>query len=272
MPDYHPQADLAPRDVVARGILQEMEKTGSPNVFLDARQLPGEYLKERFPRIFQTCLSYGLDITKQLVPIAPSMHFMMGGVQSSIEGAASIDGLFTAGEVACAGIHGANRLASNSLLEGLVFGKKVGEYAGETSTKRLLLPSEQLEKMKKGLLDKEIGPQIPASGLSQARSDLQKIMWEGAGIIRDHRGIKRVLSFIQEWEWVLKGTYQTGPEIELKNLFLLGKMIAEACLLREESVGAHFRADSKTQNNLRDRHILLKWDQSNCTVESRISS
>jgi L-aspartate oxidase len=260
MKKFHPDAEMAPRDVVARAIWQEMQNSGTPCVFLDVTHLSKDFIKGRFPKIYQTCLSYGLDIVEQMIPVAPSMHFMMGGMKVSVDGSSSVEGLFGAGEVACVGVHGANRLASNSLLEGLVFGKKVGDFAGQASENLALPAKDQLKKIQKTLLSGGEVNEISNAEISSIRKDLQQTMWEGIGIVRDQKGIERTLSFIQKWEWILKGTYQNQPKLELKNLLLLGKCISTASLLREESVGAHSRKDSN-----------LRWVQSNCTVEVLIS-
>ena len=127
MPDYTPQGDLAPRDVVARSIVYEMKKTGSDRVFLDVTHLPPHTITTRFPHIYRFCLDHGLDITKGLVPVAPAAHYMIGGVKTNSWGETNIAGLFATGEVACTGVHGANRLASNSLLEAIVFSKRIVE-------------------------------------------------------------------------------------------------------------------------------------------------
>ena len=136
MPEYHPLGELAPRDVVSRAIFEEMKKTHSSNVYLDITFKGREYLEARFPNIFKTCLSYGIDISKDMIPIAPTEHYCMGGIRADVNGRTNINGFFTCGECACNGIHGANRLASNSLLEGLVFGRLIGEQVDELAQKR----------------------------------------------------------------------------------------------------------------------------------------
>src|SRR5262249_15010847 len=129
MQRYHPQAELAPRDVVSRSIVEEMKRTGGRRVFLDLTHLDATFLRERFPKIYDTCLRYGFDITRDLLPVSPAAHYIMGGVRTDIEGRTSLPGLSAAGEVACTGVHGANRLASNSLLEGLVLGARAANAA-----------------------------------------------------------------------------------------------------------------------------------------------
>ncbi|HEY0384954.1 MAG TPA: L-aspartate oxidase, partial [Pyrinomonadaceae bacterium] len=131
MPRYHERAELAPRDVVSRSIVAEMQRTGTRTVYLDMTALDARYLVNRFPKIYETCLRYGLDITKDLLPVSPASHYCMGGVRTDLEGRSSLPGLYAAGEVSCTGVHGANRLASNSLLEGLVFGARAGRAAAQ---------------------------------------------------------------------------------------------------------------------------------------------
>ena len=125
MPGYHPMAELAPRDVVSRAIFEEIQKNETTHVFLDISHKDTEYLRNRFPNIYKTCLGYGIDITKDRIPVAPAEHYCMGGIQTDAWGRTGVEGFYACGEAACNGIHGANRLASNSLLEGLVFGKRL---------------------------------------------------------------------------------------------------------------------------------------------------
>jgi L-aspartate oxidase len=136
MKSYHPDAELAPRDVVSRAIISQMVRTKSPNVYLDLTHLNSDFVKRRFPRIYATCLQYAVDITKELIPVSPAAHYVMGGIKTDVNGVTNIKGLFAAGEVACTGVHGANRLASNSLLEGLVFGARTGRAAAEYGSER----------------------------------------------------------------------------------------------------------------------------------------
>ena len=171
MEDYTPMAELAPRDVVSRAIISEMVKTGSNHVYLDLRHMGKEYVTKRFPRIYATCLRYGIDITEDLVPVSPAAHYFMGGVKTTLDGETNIRGLYAAGEVACTGVHGANRLASNSLLEGLVFGARAGAAA-----------------LKSSVTPREAAGYEPRAdtieGCEAIRSSLRTMMWEKAGIIR----------------------------------------------------------------------------------------
>ena len=150
MKNYHPDAELAPRDVVSRAILSQMVRTKSAHVYLDLTHLDSAFIKKRFPRIYATCLQYNVDITSELIPVSPAAHYSMGGVKTDNDGATSVKGLYAAGEVACTGVHGANRLASNSLLEGLVFGARAGRAAAmyglqQGEAKLTTLPSSAQE-------------------------------------------------------------------------------------------------------------------------------
>jgi L-aspartate oxidase len=232
MERYHPSAELAPRDVVSRAIAAEMAATRARHVFLDLRHLDAEFVRKRFPRIYATCLQYGVEITRELVPVCPAMHYMMGGVRTDLHGATAVPGLYAAGEVACTGLHGANRLASNSLLEGLVYGARAGEAAAASAAPAGAAPPEA------ALPPIHI---IPAH--DEIRGDLRRLMWEKVGIIRTEQGLTEALDRFREWEFVLENAYMTRRELELKNMIQTGGVIARAALERRQSVGAHFRSD-----------------------------
>lgn len=169
MPRYHALAELAPRDVVSRSMVMEMRRTGAPHVFLDVRRLDPDLLRKRFPRIFKTCLRYGIDLTKDLVPVHPAAHYAMGGIRTGLDGRTSLARLYAAGEAASTGVHGANRLASNSLLEGLVFGARAGAAMRECAGAPLLEPSAVGE------------PRFPCA----SADDLRALAWESCGIVRN---------------------------------------------------------------------------------------
>ncbi|HYA12107.1 MAG TPA: L-aspartate oxidase [Thermodesulfovibrionales bacterium] len=252
MEDYHPMAELAPRDIVSRAIISEMVKTRSDYVYLDLTHLGKEFLKKRFPRIYSTCLQYNIDITKELVPVSPAAHYLMGGVKTDTTGATNIKGLYAAGEVACTGVHGANRLASNSLLEGLVFGARTGEAALGN-----LLSKKQLE-----LSIKEIAHYAsPVTRYSsvpdheEIRHELRKIMWERVGIIRCRESLSHAKERLRGWSFIQKETPFTRRELELKNMLVVAQLITEAALYREGSVGAHFRSDYPERGEGWQRHI-----------------
>jgi L-aspartate oxidase len=248
MEGYHEMAELAPRDVVSRAIISEMVKTGSDHVYLDLRHMGKEFVKNRFPRIYATCLQYDVDITEDLVPVSPAAHYIMGGVRTDINGATNIKGLYAAGEVACTGVHGANRLASNSLLEGLVYGARTGKAALSSGVA-----------MKKMCLSELEASAIRDS--DEIKRALRKLMWEKAGIIRCAVSLKeakeRLLSF-----WHITGrNYRSRTDLELKNMITVSGIIVEAALIRKGSVGAHYRSDYKNRGKDWQRHI--RWDKTN---------
>jgi L-aspartate oxidase len=249
MPDYSPENEMAPRDVVTRGILFEMQKTHSDRVFLDITHLAPRLITTRFPHIYRFCMDHGLDITRGLIPVAPAAHYMMGGVKTNSWGEASVKGLFAVGETACTGLHGANRLASNSLLEVLVFGKRVVE--------------KEIDKTG------EDGPgvgdltyyHLPARDVSSMSlvgcTALQSLMWENVGIIRGGDALDRAANTIGAWEKCLEKPSDRSS-YELDNLVLTGRLVAEAALIRKESRGAHYRTDYPEPSADWVRHIVLK--------------
>ncbi len=249
MKDYTPEAEIASRDVVARSILFEMRKTSSDRVFLDVTHLPAKLVTNRFPTIFKYCLDHGLDITKGLVPVAPAAHYMMGGVKTNTWGETSISGLFAAGEVACTGVHGANRLASNSMLEVLIFSKRIIEKSQEKGVKSA--PRQMQETVV--TLDNHLNlPSAPAISLRA----LQELMWQKVGIIREGPGLLKAVEMLEAWHRVLPEPTDR-PSYELNNLVLTGRLVAEAALIREESRGAHFRSDYPLHSQSWEKHITF---------------
>lgn len=229
MSRYDERQELAPRDVVTRAIVSEMRRTGSRNVLLDMTALDAEFLKERFPKIYETCEYYGLDITKDKLPISPASHYCMGGVRTDLHGRTTLPGLYAAGEVACTGVHGANRLASNSLLEGLVFGARAGEAAAAENLEDTEKPTDA---RKPGARETDIG-----KGISTAvRKRVKRIMWERVGIVREREAL---LAALAEFEQISRANLSTSS-----NKFVtLAKLVATAALWREESRGGHYRSD-----------------------------
>lgn len=235
MPDYTPEGDLAPRDIVARSMLYETEKTGSDRVFIDITHLPPSVTTTRFPHIYRFCLDHGLDITKGLIPVAPAAHYMMGGVKVNNWGETNIAGLFAAGETACSGVHGANRLASNSMLEVVVFSKKIIEK----TKKRAKKPTTSHSKEVYRLLSQR---QVPETMSAPSLSALQQLHWDKVGIIRNKESLTEADDTLAAWQKSLPQPTDR-PSYELNNLVLTGRLVTEAALLREESRGAHFRSD-----------------------------
>ena len=258
MPRYHPAAELAPRDIVARAIWSEMAATRSRHVYLDVTHLSAAFIKQRFPTIYSTCLRYDIDMTEEWISVSPSAHYIMGGIRTDTDGAASLPGLFAAGEVACSGVHGANRLASNSLLEGLVFGARAAKaaikfarhYAGNPSS----LPSSQ---------DFDGGPPGVLEDVEKLRSSLRRLMWGKVGIVRTRDSLVAATAQLSRWERLVTGPLASRSELEVKNMLQVARCIAEAALWRQNSVGAHYRADYPDAQR-------PGWKQHSLTVNRRV--
>jgi L-aspartate oxidase len=235
MPRYDERAELAPRDIVARSIVAEMRNTGARNVFLDMTALSGAFLKQRFPKIFETCRVYGLDIAKDMLPVSPASHYCMGGVRTDLWGRTTLPGLYAAGEVSCTGVHGANRLASNSLLEGLVFGARAGEAAaGDNFDLRIgdIKPTVQM--------DGNLGASSDFGISTAVKKRVKRVMWERVGISRDGGSLKRALA---EFAQISKARLNTSS----RNFVTLATLVTRGALWREESRGGHFRSDFPEQ-------------------------
>ncbi len=236
MPDYTPDADLASRDIVARSIQHEMEKTGSENVFIDVTHLPRLTITTRFPNIYRFCLDQGLDITRDLIPVAPAAHYMIGGVKINVWGETSIKGLFACGETACVSVHGANRLASNSLLEAVVFSKRIFRKNGERV--KTTTPHRPGDEVLSSLKERRTIETAPAPSLSA----LKNLNWDRVGIVRDEPGLTQAADILATWYKSLPPPVNRASS-DLNNLILTSRLVTEAALLREESRGAHFRSD-----------------------------
>jgi L-aspartate oxidase len=255
MSEYHPQKDLAPRDVVARAIVEEMMRGGHDHVYLDVTHLPPEKVSARFPQIYRFCLDHGLDITKEPIPVSPAAHYMMGGVRTNTWGETSLRGLYACGEVACTGVHGANRLASNSLLETVVFTKRAidrtlnGEGPDPLPAKTAALPN----------VEARLPPPQPGEAPPLDRSRLQTLMWDEVGIIRSGESLTRSRVALSAWEASLAPP-SDRPSHELTNLLLAGRLATEAALIREESRGAHYRKDFPQPSESWRRHIVFRKD------------
>ena len=256
MPRYHEAAELAPRDIVSRSIVAEMERTASRLVYLDMTALDRNFLQHRFPKIYDTCLRYELDITRDLLPVSPAAHYIMGGVRTDLDGRSTLPGLYAAGEVACTGVHGANRLASNSLLEGLVFGARAGRVAVQDYAVRPVLnhrPSEQDVRIGTGMR----GTNQPSSEVAIAvRKRVQRLMWERVGIRRSRESLMRAL---REFEQIAQASLRRPS----RNFLTVATLIARSALWREESRGAHFRQDYPAPDDNGWRvHSIVEGDMS----------
>ena len=244
MRDIHPLAELAPRDVVAISIMRIMNKSGSQHVWLDVRHVEG--FQDRFPNIYASCISHGIDPLTQLIPVAPASHYASGGVRVDLNGRTSVNGLYACGETACSGVHGANRLASNSLLEGLVFSARIAaDIAGH-------LPemSEPVENASPAIL---LDPAV--------RHDIQTSMSRGAGVLRSSDSLLKTSSDLTRIE-DRKSSEPCVEAWETTNLFQLAQAILKAALIRQETRGSHWREDFPQTSDLWKKRIVQQLDQS----------
>jgi L-aspartate oxidase len=251
MPDYAAKAELATRDVVTRSIVYEMKKTHSDRVFLDVTHLSSRLITTRFPHIYRFCREHGLDITKGLIPVAPAAHYLMGGVRVNSWGETNIPGLFAAGETACTGVHGANRLASNSLLESIVFSKRIVQRTEMTAPPRHGKKRRD-ETISLCLPDRQALPRVPPLNLS----NLQSLMWDKVGIIRSGKSLTEAAGILATWQSLLSQP-SDRPSYELNNMVLCARLMTEAALAREESRGAHFRTDFPRTSAEWQKHIVF---------------
>ena len=237
MHSYHPQAELAPRDIVARAITDQMKKTKSDYVYLDATKIKDKF-SQRFPTIYKNCLDLNINPEKEYIPVAPAAHYTMGGIKTDTWGQTNLSNLYACGECASTGVHGANRLASNSLLEGLVFGNRISRKIKE----KLLNPS--IATPKKLNIFYNASRKISREfNTAQIKKDLQKLMWDKVGITRTSSGLIKAQRKINQWKSLLDTKFNNIEEIELANLITLADLVTKSALKREESRGAHYRED-----------------------------
>lgn len=250
MRDEHPSADLAPRDIVARAIAREMTRTGAPHVLLDTTHLDAGTLATRFPQIYRRCMEHGLDIARDPIPVAPAAHYVMGGVRTDTWARTNIRDLYACGEVACTGVHGANRLASNSLLETVVFAQRAIEATLGRGDGDWPAPSVD-------------AVAVPPAGPFRAeppRLDLlQSMMWEHVGIERDGDGLAAACQRLASFAAALPETGDRAM-LELTSLVRTARLVAEAALRRTESRGAHYRRDHPRARDEWARHIVFRND------------
>ena len=241
MERYHPMLELAPRDVVSRSIVAEMRRTGGA-VTIDMTHRGSRWLRSRFPRIYETCLRFGIDLGLHQAPVHPAAHYAMGGVKTDLEGRTTVPGLFAAGEAACNGVHGANRLASNSLLEGLVYGARAAEAMQRT----------KLDKPGRAVARRVAFPAMP-------EGELRHIAWEHCGVLRQSEGLAQASRVLKNVTLGLK-THKSRADFETRSIFLVLRLIAESALAREESRGGHYRLDFPEKSKAFRKHSILHKD------------
>jgi L-aspartate oxidase len=250
MPQYHELAELAPRDIVARAIVSEIEKTKSTFVYLDITHQNPDLIKSRFPNIYEFCLQYGLDLTTDWIPVAPAAHYVMGGVRTDLYGETNVRRLFACGEVSCTGVHGANRLASNSLSEAIVFGKRIAEriraFLAEGKSQHIDLP--------------KVPARFPShvDKIDNRKLHMQKVMVRYVGLKRTRDGLERALAELGRFLPMLSHGYSKPNEWEFINLLTASLLTAQAALLREESRGGHYRSDFPKARDSWLKHIVFQ--------------
>ncbi|NLX96099.1 MAG: L-aspartate oxidase [Rhodopirellula sp.] len=257
MPDYDQRAELAPRDVVSWSIVSQMEKTRHPNVYLDLTHLDSNVVRSRFPGIAAICEKFDLDITKDRIPVRPGAHYMMGGVTVDMEGRTTLPGLWAAGEVTSSGLHGANRLASNSLLEALVYGAHTGEGASREAARvndtfRALALENPRSRLSSERLD-----------LTDIHNSLKSLMWRGMGVRRNADGLHEAMDNIEHWcRYVLALQFQGPIGWELQNMLCVARLMIRAALDRKETRGCHVRTDFPERDDTHwNRHAVFNREQ-----------
>ncbi|MDY7010449.1 MAG: L-aspartate oxidase [Planctomycetota bacterium] len=257
MNDYHGDGELAPRDVVSRAIAAHTAKTGATHVFLDVRHIGADIFKQRFPQIYQLCLDFDIDISKDLIPVRPAAHYMIGGVKADGDGRTSIPGLWACGEAACTGLHGANRLASNSLLETLVAGKAAGLGAAEQAER------ENARLTARGITSANPHSDRTELDLADIRNSLRAIMWRNAGIVRTGPRLAETKEIIGFWgQYVMDKEFFDPAGWEVQNMLTASLLVVECAFRRAETRGVHYREDfGETDPAWAKRQILRRTEQ-----------
>lgn len=260
MEGVHPLAELAPRDIVVARMVEVMKEQQVNHLFLDVRHLPHELIKSRFPTIYEHCLQAGIDITRSRIPVSPAAHYMSGGVITDLWGKTDVEGLYACGEVACTGVHGANRLASNSLLEGLVFARRI---ADSCEGRR---PNPGCH----GEMSYTLKASGPTANEQLLKANFREIMLDSVGMVRCERGLKEAMAFLDDNAYILSTEYLDVPGMELKNMLTLARLIATAAEMRHESRGCHRRRDYPEPDewNWR-RHIDMRLESGGVACETR---
>ncbi len=254
MQDYHEQLELAPRDIVSRAITDQMEKTQHPCVYLDLRHLDKDLIGKRFPNIGDVCSKFGLDLVHDQIPVRPGAHYMIGGLTIDMQGRTSLPGLWAAGEVTSSGLHGANRLASNSLLEGLFYGQRAGRGAADVA---MNLPDlftawpMKLDPVENSTEEEELN-------ITDLRNSLASLMWRRAGIVRNVQGLMQASGQVEFWDrYVCKREFSQVFGWEFQNMLLLARTVLASAEARQESRGVHFRSDFPETIEQMAKHVSI---------------
>jgi L-aspartate oxidase len=257
MERYHELGNLAPRDVVARAVDSEMKKRNEDFVLLDMTHLDPELVRARFPNIYQQCLKFGIDIVKQPIPVVPAAHYVCGGIETDTFGQTSIPGLFAAGECACSGLHGANRLASNSLLEALVMADRA---AGKAMVK-CEVRSENEEKSRNQGIEGPSNPGIPSTVVAELSAELRSLMSRNVAIVRTDAGLAEAEQRLKELAQMLKQQVEQNPAdietLQLRNMMTVAELIIRSARQRKESRGLHYNRDYPNKDDVHFRHDTL---------------
>lgn len=259
MQDYSELKDLAPRDVVTRAIFDKMSKTGAKNVYLDATVIDKDFAQKRFPTISKECKSFGIDMSKDLIPVAPAAHYYMGGIKTTVEGRTSVRGLYAIGECSSTGLHGANRLASNSLLECVVCAHELANFLSFSN----LVPPQKIDETVMGTINKYTQPLSDENfDIPELVSELKDLMWNNVGILRTEESLLKALDMIYDLKRRFRRSVKclNKEEYELRNMICVAQLIVKSALNRKESRGAHYRLDYPNHTEVGNHNCIIKGE------------
>ena len=269
MPDFDPRAELAPRDVVSRAITMVMHRTHHANVYLDLSHLDPEMVRRRFPGMAQICAKFGLDLARDRIPVRPGAHYMIGGVEVDADGRTDVPGLFAAGEVTSSGLHGANRLASNSLLEGLVYGARAGQAASVD-----VLASPAADVLRVPNLSNPRSSDVNGSlDLADIRNSLRSLMWRHVGVERAGESLAEALDTVEGWcRYVLPLQFADPEGWQLQNMLEVARLMIRAALVRQETRGVHVRGDFPRADDAWQAHIGWRRGRADALIEPLVAA
>ena len=259
MQDYSELKDLAPRDVVTRAIFDKMSKTGAKNVYLDATVIDKDFAQKRFPTISKECKSFGIDMSKDLIPVAPAAHYYMGGIKTTVEGRTSVRGLYAIGECSSTGLHGANRLASNSLLECVVCAHELANFLSFSN----LVPPQKIDETVMETINKYTQPLSDENfDIPELVSELKDLMWNNVGILRTEESLLKALDMIYDLKRRFRRSVKclNKEEYELRNMICVAQLIVKSALNRKESRGAHYRLDYPNHTEVGNHNCIIKGE------------